>query len=229
MQIELRHQPSFGVARLHLAPGESVEAESGAMAMHSPGISISSQAKGGVMKSLMRSTLGGESLFISTFTADPQYAGWVDVAANLPGDVSVIDVTPEVPWCITRGSWLANSPTVDLETSWGGSKMFFSGEGGFIVRAVGQGEAVVACYGAMDIIDLQPGQWFTVDTGHLVAFQASAQTNLRKASQGGMMQSLKSGEGLVMDVQGPGRVITQSRNPSGLVSWLTANGLGSRG
>jgi uncharacterized protein (AIM24 family) len=43
------------------------------------------------------------------------------------------------------------------------------------------------------------------------------------------MQSMKSGEGLVMDVQGPGRIITQSRNPSGLVSWLTANGLGSRG
>jgi uncharacterized protein (AIM24 family) len=44
----------------------------------------------------------------------------------------------------------------------------------------------------------------------------------------GITQSLKSGEGLVFDFAGPGRVLTQTRNPRGLVSWLQANGLGAR-
>lgn len=223
MQIELRHQPSFATARVHLSPGEAVEAESGAMTMHSPGITIRSHTKGGLGASLMRSTLGGESLFVSTFTADPGYPGWVDFAAALPGDVHVLDVHPDQPWHVTRGSWLCSAPSVSLETKWGGSSMFFSGEGGFLIRLTGSGPAVVACYGAFDIVDLPAGHWFTVDTGHLVAFSASAQTSVRKASRG-IMQTLKSGEGLVMDIQGPGRIITQTRTPGGLVSWLASRG-----
>jgi uncharacterized protein (AIM24 family) len=36
------------------------------------------------------------------------------------------------------------------------------------------------------------------------------------------MKSLKSGEGIVLEITGPGLVWTQSRNPNGLVTWLTA-------
>ena len=42
---------------------------------------------------------------------------------------------------------------------------------------------------------------------------------MRKATSG-MVQALKSGEGLVLDFQGPGRVVTQSRNPTGLINWI---------
>ena len=37
-----------------------------------------------------------------------------------------------------------------------------------------------------------------------------------------MMQTLKSGEGLVFDFSGPGWVMTQSRNPSALEAWIRA-------
>ena len=221
MQIELRHQPSFSVARVHLAPGESFQAEAGAMAAQSAGIQLSSQARGGVMKSLVRATVGGESLFTTTFSADPQYPGWVDVAPNPPGDVAVVDVVPEMPWVITRGSWLASAPSIALDTKWGGSKMLFGGEGGFVLHATGQGPVVVSAYGAMDRVTLQQGEWFTLDTGHLVAYQASAQVQVRKVASG-VMQTLKSGEGLVMDIIGPAQILTQSRNPAAFVSWLTA-------
>ena len=39
---------------------------------------------------------------------------------------------------------------------------------------------------------------------------------------------LKSGEGLVMDFHGPGRVVTQSRNPNGLINWIQTMIPGSR-
>jgi uncharacterized protein (AIM24 family) len=44
-----------------------------------------------------------------------------------------------------------------------------------------------------------------------------------------LMSSVKSGEGLVLDFQGPGRVVTQSRNPNGLITWLQSVLPGSRG
>jgi uncharacterized protein (AIM24 family) len=36
------------------------------------------------------------------------------------------------------------------------------------------------------------------------------------------MQTLKSGEGLVFEFTGPGRVWTQTRNIDELIGWLTA-------
>ena len=38
----------------------------------------------------------------------------------------------------------------------------------------------------------------------------------------GVMQTLKSGEGLVFEFTGPGRVWTQTRNPQEFIGYLTA-------
>jgi uncharacterized protein (AIM24 family) len=51
--------------------------------------------------------------------------------------------------------------------------------------------------------------------------------NLRMAG-GGALKAVKSAEGLVFDFTGPGWVMTQSRNPSQLITWLSANLPGSR-
>ncbi len=179
------------------------------------------------MGALKRGVLGGESLFLTTFTAHPQSAGWVDVAANLPGDIWVTDVAPGRDLVITRGSWLANSSGVEIDTKFGGFSTWAGGEGAFVVHATGQGQVVVAAYGAFDVHDLQQGQGFTCDSGHLVAYDAGMQVQVRKATTG-IVQMLKSGEGLVMDFHGPGRVVTQSRNPNGLINWIQTMIPGSR-
>jgi uncharacterized protein (TIGR00266 family) len=228
MQVELRHQPSFSVARLHLAPGEQVQAESGAMAMHSFGVTVDAQMQGGLKGALKRGVLGGESLFVTTFTGHATANTWVDVAANLPGDIWATDVTPGRALVVTRGSWLANTPSVQLDTKWGGAQTFRGGEGLFVIHATGEGPIVLAAYGAMDVHDLQQGQGFTVDSGHLVAYDDTVQVQTRKAASG-LMSSMKSGEGLVIDFQGPGRVVTQSRNPNGLINWIQSVIPGSRG
>lgn len=220
MRVEVRHSPSFAVARLLLEPGEQARAESGAMALMSFGVTVEAQMQGGFMKSLKRSALGGESMFVTTYTAHQQYQSWVDVAADLPGDLAVIDVVPGRALVLTKGSWLASPTSVTIETKWGGSSMLFGGEGGFVVRMEGQGQIVAAAYGALDQIELPAGQGFTIDTGHLVAYDDGMNVTVRKVSKG-WIQSAKSGEALVMDIQGPGRVWTQSRNPSALVDWLT--------
>lgn len=218
MQVQTRQGPAYSVARLTLGPNETVRVESGAMMAMSAGVTLSSKAEGGIMKSLKRATLGGESFFISTYTAPPQ-GGFVDVAARLPGDASSYTVEPGRAFFIQKGSWLANEASITIDTKWGGFKNLFGGEGGFIVRAEGQGTVVFGCYGALEVWNLQAGHVLTVDTGHMVAYEDTVGMTMRKAT-GGVVQSVKSGEGLVFEFTGPGRVWTQTRSPNELIGWI---------
>lgn len=219
MQTHIRHNPSFAVARLFLAPGEPVRLESGAMMTHSPTVTLASNTGGGVMAGLKRSLLSGESFFVTTATAGPQ-GGFLDVSAVLPGDIMVLDVTPERPFYVTRGCWLANSHGTEVTPKWGGMANLFGGEGGFGLHATGQGQVVLGVYGALDIIDLAPGEAIVVDTGHVVAYDLGIQFNLRRAVAGRTIQSVKSGEGFVFDFVGPGRLYLQSRNPDAFQAWV---------
>ena len=218
MDVAIRHSPSFAAARVTLDPNEQIRAESGSMMATSYGVAITSSTQGGVMKGLKRSVLGGESLFVSTFAA-PASGGWVDIAHHLPGDIITNAVSPERPLSITKGCWLASGSAVELDTKWGGFKNMFGGEGGFLVRASGTGTVLLACYGALDTIQLAEGESVTIDTGHVVAFDPSTTSQIRKVA-GGVIQTLKSGEGFVFDFTGPGWVMTQSRNPSALQAWI---------
>ena len=56
-------------------------------------------------------------------------------------------------------------------------------------------------------------------TDQLEAF--SVQMSIRKAT-GGLVQTFKSGEGLVFDFVGPGKVMTQTRNPNELIGWISS-------
>ena len=219
MQVQTRQGPAYGVARLTLSPNEPVKVEGGAMMAMSSGVTLAAKAEGGIMKSLKRAALGGESFFVSTYTAPPE-GGFVDVAARLPGDITTHEIVPGRALFISKGSWLANDVNVNIDTKWGGFKNMFGSEGGFIVRAEGQGTTVFACYGALEVWNLQPGQSLIVDTGHMVAYEDTVSMAFRKASGGGLVQSWKSGEGFVFEFTGPGKVWTQTRNPNELQSWI---------
>lgn len=218
MQTETRHNPGFALARVTLSGGETVRIQAGAMVMHSDGLELEAKMEGGLVKSLKRSVLGGESLFVSKYTA-PAGGGWVDVAATLPGDAFAIDVTGE--YFLTRGAYLASSDSLELDTKWGGFKNLVGGEGGFLVHVTGTGQLVAGCYGAADRHQLAAGEKLIVDSGHLVAYSPGIEIKARKAAKG-MLNTLKSGEDLVYEMSGPGEVITQSRNPAALESWIVS-------
>src|SRR3954465_1371069 len=121
MDVQVRHTPSFAVVRCTMAGGGAVRAEAGAMMATADGVAVEAKRQGGLMKSLRRSMLGGESLFVTTYTAPPQ-GGWVDVAANLPGDLHTRTVSPNQALFLSRGSYLASEAEVDIDTKWGGFK-----------------------------------------------------------------------------------------------------------
>ncbi|NDH24135.1 MAG: TIGR00266 family protein, partial [Actinobacteria bacterium] len=129
MEIQLRHNPSFSVARAILGPSEAIRAESGAMMAMAADLNLDAKIEGGLMKGLKRSVLGGESLFMTTATA-AAHGGWIDFAPSLPGDVTVFDVTPETPLLIQKGSFLCAEMGVEIDTQWGGMRNVIGGEGG---------------------------------------------------------------------------------------------------
>ena len=80
--------------------------------------------------------------------------------------------------------------------------------------------ATVGFYGALDVIDLAPGEQVVIDSGHVVAYDLGMRFQLRQAAGGQIWKTIKSGEGFVFDFYGPGRVFLQSRNPAAFEAYI---------
>lgn len=216
MQVEIRYQPSYALALVTLDEGETIRTESGAMVGMSPDLMMETAASGGLLKSLSRSLFGGESFFLNTYTAKHQ-GDSVALAPPLPGDIAVIDVDGQ-ELLVQSGSYLASSAGVQVDTEWSGAKTFFGGEGLIMLRVSGQGKLIVSSYGAIHPIELAAGQRYVLDTGHLVTFESHMQYQVKKVA--GWKSTLFSGEGLVAELTGPGKLTLQSRSQDSFLSWL---------
>jgi len=215
MQYEVLFSPSYSLAKISLAQGEAIVAESGAMVSMSDGIAIETRAEGGIIKSLGRAVLGGESFFLNTFTA--QKAGEITFAPTLPGDIVVIPLANQTVY-VQSGSFLACTPGIEIDTKWGGAKTFFSSEGLFLLELKGTGTIWISSYGAIHEVNLKAGEVYKVDTGHMVSFDATVQYKVNKI--GGWKSTLLSGEGLICELTGPGKITLQTRSEQSLISWI---------
>ena len=210
------HQPSFSLAVLQLQAEQSIMAEAGAMVSMSANIELQSQMKGGLLGALKRAA-GGESAFVSTFTARGG-PGEVTLAPGTPGDIAAIELTNQT-FFVQSSSYLAGDASLNVDTKWGGAKSFFGGEGLFVLMVQGQGLLLVSSFGAIHRKTLGPGERYVVDTGHLVAWEGTTQYTLRKAAAG-FFRSMVSGEGIVAEFSGPGEILIQTRNLAALAGLL---------
>ncbi len=217
MKATILYKPAFSIAQVSMEPNESLVAETGAMVSMSSDMSIDTNMKGGLLKSLTRSVLGGESFFINTFHASSK-GGELVLAPTLPGDVFTMDLSGET-YLVQSGSFLASSEGVMTDTKWGGARTFFGGEGLIMLRCSGSGTLILSSYGAIHEVSIAAGQSYTVDTGHLVAFNESIGFKVRMV--GGVKSTILGGEGLVVDLTGPGKILMQTRSVSAFMAWLT--------
>lgn len=216
MNVDIRYGPAYALAMVMLDAGESIQVESGAMVGMSPDLEMKTEASGGFLKSLSRSMLGGESFFLNTYTANKAGES-IALAPPLPGDIAVIELTGET-LLVQSGSYLAASKGVQVDTKWKGAKSFFGGEGLIMLRVSGHGTLIVASYGAIHPIELAAGQSYVVDSGHLVTFDEHIGYQVKKVA--GWKSTLFSGEGLVVELSGPGKLTLQSRSQNSFLSWL---------
>lgn len=213
MRYERIGTPDYGMVRVHLATGDEVQAEVGAMVGMDDAVEMETSMKGGFMQSAKRSVMGGESFFLNTFRA-PRGGGQVELAAGLPGDVLALQV--DEPYGVTRGAFLASDTAVDVDSQFGGFQGFFSGLGFGMLRASGTGDLYLSAFGGVREVDVTDE--YVVDTGHILAFEEHLDFNVETV--GGWKPTLLSGEGLVCRFRGEGTVYVQTRNAPSFASWL---------
>jgi uncharacterized protein (TIGR00266 family) len=216
MKVDVKYGPAYALAMVNLDHRETIHVESGAMVGMSPDLEMETSARGGFLKSLGRSMFGGESFFLNTYTASAQ-GDLIALAPPLPGDIAVIEMHGET-LMVQSGSYLASSDGIEVETKWSGAKTFFGSEGLIMLRIHGTGTLIVSSYGAIHHMELDAGEEFVVDTGHLVTFEEHLQFNVKKVA--GWKSTLFSGEGLVIELKGPGDLTLQSRSQDSFLSWL---------
>ncbi|HEX4945403.1 MAG TPA: TIGR00266 family protein [Blastocatellia bacterium] len=213
---KVEHQPAFALAVIQLEAERSICAEAGAMVSMSANVELQSQMKGGLFGALKRA-VGGESAFVSTFTARGG-PGEVTFAPGVPGDIAALEMRNQ-EFFVQSSSYLAGDAGLNVDTRWGGAKSFFGGEGLFVLQVTGSGLLLVSSFGAIHRKRLGPGERYVVDTGHLVAWEGTTQYQLRKAAAG-FFRSFVSGEGIVAEFMGPGEILIQTRNLAALAGML---------
>jgi len=227
MQQQILYKPSYAMAVVTLAANESIDVEAGSMVAMTHGMKIKTMLNGNssgffgkiwnFFSALAKKIMGGETMMINRYTPPPGQSGQVYVAPSLTGDIIQHKIQPGMKLIIQATSFLASVGDVKIKLKWGGLRSLFGGEGLFLLQAVGNGEIWVNSYGAIYEIDIQGS--YVVDTGHIVAFEESLDFKIKKV--GGWKSTFFSGEGLVCEFKGNGKLWIQTRNLGQLVTWLT--------
>lgn len=214
MEHKIDFGPAFSILSIKIGEGEKVTAEAGAMVSMDGTVNIETKMQGGLGGALKRSLLGGESFFMNHFTG----SGEVTFASSVPGDIKHVQMTGNTLF-VQSGSFICSAGDITVDTKFGGAKTFFSGEGLFLLKIHGTGDLFISSYGAMTERELVSGQELKVDTGHMVSFDESVKYEVKKV--GGLKSTMLSGEGLVAQFTGPGKVVMQTRSLSAFVGLLT--------
>lgn len=225
MAHEITHGPSFAMLRVDLKPGQTLVAEAGAMvARHQPvtmQVKLNSSPEAGffavikaLIVALIRKFVGGETFMVNHFTGAPSGSVWL--APRMAGQIVHRRLHGET-LVLSTGAYLAHMGAVDMSMRFGGLRGLLAKEGAFFLEISGHGDLWFTSYGGIEVVDVH--EPFMVDNGHLVGYEGNLSFDIKSAG-GGLMGFVASGEGLVCEFRGQGRVYLQSRNLGSLVSWL---------
>lgn len=201
--------------------GEAMYTQSGGMAWMSEGLEMTTNAKGGVLKSIGR-MMAGESLFMATYTARRDNAV-IAFSSTVAGEILPVDLAQHQGMICQKGSFLCATPGVSMEIAL--TKRFsaglFGGEGFILQRATGNGLLFLEIDGDKVERTLAPGEVLLVDSGNIVAFDSSVQYEIQMVK--GVGNILFGGEGLFnTKLTGPGTVILQTQNFNEFASRIIA-------
>ena len=208
------------VVEVTLNSGETMFTQSGGMAWQSEGIEMTTNAQGGLMKSLGR-MFSGESVFMANYTAKKDGA-MIAFNSTVPGSIIAVDCSQN-SYVFQKRAFLAAQSTVNLETTFTkkAGAGFFGGEGFILQKVSGNGMAFLEIDGDAISYDLAPGQVIKVDTGNVAAFESTVSYDIERIE--GFKNILLGGEGLFLTkLTGPGKVYLQSMSISELAGLISS-------
>lgn len=195
------------VLKVNLEAGETIACEAGAMAWMDDEIQMVTSA-GGVGKMFGR-MFTNENAFMNHYTANQ--AGEICFSSKFPGSIRAVEIKPENPIIVQKGSFLASFGNVESEVFFQ-KKVgagFFGGEGFLMRKFYGEGIVFLEIDGSAHEYYIPAGDCKIVDTGYLAAMDSTCSMDVRTVK--GIGNVLFGGEGLFNTVvYGPGKVIIQS-------------------
>ena len=220
LKFEIKYSPSYALLEVQLPEGSRIIAEAGAMTYMSSNISVETRTRmkeTGIWGAIKVSVLGGETLFITDYTAKdgPGKVGFVSAPL---GDITNLEVNPNKGYIIQSSAYIASTAGVKLDTEWQGFTKGLFGQNLFMLKTLGEGDIFINTFGAIDKHVLGVGESLIVDNYHLAALSDTCQYEVRMF--GGLKSTILGGEGFVTDITGPGEVYIQTKNVKEFVDWI---------
>ncbi|MCJ1407080.1 hypothetical protein MMC19_001150 [Ptychographa xylographoides] len=208
--FRISHRDTNTILTMQLAMGCPLIAKPGVMIAMSTTVTLK-----GTVKFSMKKLIAGGEMAHSTYTGP----GELLFAPPTLGDITTLRLTGKDTWNVGRDSFMVATQGVVKEYKRQGlGKAMFSGEGLFVYKMSGIGLLWISSFGAIIRKDLQEGERYIIDNGHLVAWNCTYV--LERVASGGLISGLASGEGLVCKFSGPGTVFLQTRNPAAFSVYL---------
>jgi uncharacterized protein (TIGR00266 family) len=211
MKYDIIGGVSYPALEVTLDPGDQLVSESGAMAWMDPHVKVETNMRGGLLGSLKRKLLTGESLFQNTYHVENKPG----LIAFVPGPMGqIVDHDLDGELFLEKGAYLVSEPGVELQTKFEGLKGLFN-EGVFTLRVVGQGKLFFNAYGAVEEI-MVDGEYI-VDNGYAVAWEPTLTYKITKAKK---IRSFLFSDQLLLRFSGRGRLWCQSHSPGSLANFM---------
>ena len=207
--------------------GDKIYCESNAMVMMEAPLELKGRLQGGLMQSLLRRFANEESLFQQHIEA-VRGDGDCLLSAALDGDMQILDVGA-TQYILSDGAFVAAHDSVEIKARLNSSigRAFFGNTGGSLVmKTSGQGQVVISGCGTLFELEVEPNKEVVIDNGHVVCWDSRLNYNLSVSTSqssgllGNLMNSVMSGEGMVLRFSGKGKVIICSRNRQNFLAWL---------
>ena len=203
------------IVNIHLDKNEQVKIERGSM-VYLQDVEIQGQTNskskgiGGFLSATGRSLVSGESVFI-TYATGKRDESLIGIAPSIPGKITCLKIGGDKQYCLNTGAFLACDASVNyVMKSQNIGKAVFAGTGGlFVMETEGEGDMLINAFGDLMELEVTPDSPITIDNTHVVAWDATLDYKLRIAS--GTI-GFTTGEGIVNEFHGSGKILIQTRN-----------------
>ncbi len=206
MRVEIKGSP-MPVAICHLADGESIKTEKGAMSWMSPNLDMTTT--GGGIGNMMSRAFSGESMFQNIYTAK-NGEGMIAMASSFPGEILELDVS-QGDIIAQKRAFLACESTVEMSIFFQ-KKLgtgFFGGEGFIMQKFSGRGKVLLEIDGSIVTYQLKPEQTIMIDTGNLAMMESTCSIDIERVK--GAKNMFFGGEGFFnTKITGPGKIWLQT-------------------
>ena len=213
-----------------LSKGDRIYCESDAMVMMEATLDLKGSINGGIGAAIMRRFANGESFFQQQIEA-VRGDGDCLLSPILPGAMEIIDIGTR-QYLLNDGAFVAATSGTEMKVRMQniGNALFAQSGGFFVMETSGTGQVVVSGFGSMFQLEVAPGKDVIIDNSHVVCwdntlrYEISVTTGNTSGGLGGMLgnmvNSFKSGEGIVLRFSGTGKVFVCSRNRNAFIEWM---------